>query len=530
MAIHLVWYRNDLRTNDHRPLSGAVDSARRQDGDGVLPVYIVDPSWFGRTSFGFDRVGPHRLKFLRQCLADLQDRIAALGGRMAVVPGRTVATLTELMRDLPVASLHLTEEVSPQEMVLQRRVVRAAEAAGVSVHIAPPAMLMPPESLPFEIKDTPEVFSKYRRIVEKDADHGVPIDAPERIPAIVPEHWSRVGDKPIEQIEALRGDEMPRDDRAAIEMTGGETAGLRRLEQYVWQTDSIATYKQTRNGMIGPDYSSKFSAWLAHGCLSARQIAAEVHRYESERTKNDSTYWMIFELLWRDYFALMTAKHGGRMFQVTGLRGEDLPWTEDADRFEAWTDGRTGFPLIDANMRELKLTGFMSNRGRQNVGSFLTKNLGINWLMGAEWFEKYLIDYDSCSNYGNWNYVAGVGNDARGFRFFNTIKQSRDYDPDGDYVRLWCPELQDVPTKFVHEPWKMQTAQQKRSSCIIGVDYPAPVVDLMKSADHNRQLYEQSVGHDPDDRSGGGKSGGRSGRHRGGGGHGGKRNRSRRRR
>jgi deoxyribodipyrimidine photo-lyase len=284
------------------------------------------------------------------------------------------------------------------------------------------------------------------------------------------------------------------DDRAVLRFKGGETAGLDRLDHYFWKGDRLRLYKETRNGMVGADYSSKFSPWLALGCLSPRYIYGQVQQYEDQRVRNDSTYWLIFELLWRDYFRFICAKHGNKIFYPSGLQGMPIPWKTDWERFDLWRTGQTGFPLIDANMRELAATGFMSNRGRQNVASFLTKNLGIDWRMGAEWFESLLIDYDVCSNWGNWNYTAGVGNDARGFRFFNILKQSKDYDRNGEYVKHWLPELVNIPAAKVHEPWKLQPVEQKRFSVRIGVDYPNPVVDLFQSAAANEKIYNAAIG------------------------------------
>ncbi|ESA36515.1 dash family [Leptolyngbya sp. Heron Island J] len=169
-----------------------------------------------------------------------------------------------------------------------------------------------------------------------------------------------------------------------------------------------------------------------------------------------------------------------------------IAWQEDWPRFQLWQAGKTGFPLVDANMRELAATGFMSNRGRQNVASFLTKNLGINWQMGAEWFESQLIDCDACSNWGNWNYAAGVGNDARGFRYFNILKQSSMYDPTGDYIRHWLPELMQIPEDKVHQPEKLTMEEQKRYQCQLGIDYPRPVVDFFKSIKSNERLYNSA--------------------------------------
>ena len=196
--------------------------------------------------------------------------------------------------------------------------------------------------------------------------------------------------------------------------------------------------------------------------------------------------------MWRDFFQFICAKHGDRIFYPSGLQNISIPWKEDWQRFELWQEGKTGFPLIDANMRELAATGFMSNRGRQNVASFLTKNLGINWILGAEWFESLLIDYDVCSNWGNWNYTAGVGNDARGFRYFNTMKQSRDYDRKGKYIKHWLPELASLPGDKVHDPGKLSIQEQKQFGVRLGVDYPRPVVNFFQSVKANEKVYNNA--------------------------------------
>ena len=227
------------------------------------------------------------------------------------------------------------------------------------------------------------------------------------------------------------------DQRAAIAFAGGETAGLQRLQHYVWDARCIASYKDTRNGLLGADYSSKFSPWLACGALSPRTIAAEIHRFEQQVTANDSTYWMIFELLWRDYFRFIALKPGNKIFHKRGLGSQTKRYRNDKKLFQRWCQGETGQAFVDANMRELFTTGFMSNRGRQNVASYLAHDLGIDWRWGAAWFESRLIDYDPCSNYGNWTYVAGVGNDPRQGRKFNVRGQAERYDPSGAYVKHW---------------------------------------------------------------------------------------------
>jgi len=217
---------------------------------------------------------------------------------------------------------------------------------------------------------------------------------------------------------------------------GGTLSALGHLENYFWNTKRLSYYKQTRNGLVGTHYSSKFSPWLANGSLSARMIYWEIMSYEREIEKNESTYWLIFELIWRDYFKYISLKHGHSFFHLGGILKKEYSWNTKPDFFLKWVEGKTAEPFVNANMIELKKTGFMSNRGRQNVASYFAKNMLMDWRMGAAYFEQQLIDYDVHSNWGNWMYVAGVGNDPRD-RKFNIKIQAERYDPKGQYQKLW---------------------------------------------------------------------------------------------
>lgn len=470
--------------HDHEPLYRAV-----QAGGQVFPVYCVDPRQFGQTSFGFPKTGAFRSQFLLQALADLRQSLQRVGSDLIIRHGKPEMVVPELAKQLAVTAVYYHTEVTSEELAVEAALEPALKSIGVKLQKFWGHTLYHPDDLPFDLKDTPEVFTTFRKQVEKNSSINPAFPAPTRLPPL-PE--MTVGEVPTLTTLGL---ELPEfDPRSVIKFQGGETAGRDRLSLYFWQQDHLKAYKETRNGMIGADYSSKFSPWLGLGCLSPRYIYEQVQEYETSRIKNDSTYWLIFELLWRDYFRLIGAKHGDRIFRRSGLQGIPIPWKEDWKRFDLWREGMTGFPLVDANMRELTATGFMSNRGRQNVASFLTKNLGINWQMGAEWFESWLIDYDVCSNWGNWNYTAGVGNDSRGFRFFNIVKQSKDYDPDGSYVKHWLPELANLPASKVHEPWKLLPVEQQRFGIRLGVDYPNPVVDLFKSAEENERIYNRAIG------------------------------------
>jgi deoxyribodipyrimidine photo-lyase len=465
----ILWYRNDLRLHDHEPLVKATES-----GAKVIPVYCFDDRQFGKSSFGFAKTGAFRAQFLLESVADLRRSLRSLGSELVVRSGLPELEVAKLAQELEASAVYFHQEVTPEETQVERALEKVLAQLNISIKTFWGQTLYHRNDLPFSVGELPEIFTNFRKQIEQSCKVQPMLPSPQRLAAL-PES---IDPGEIPTLEKF-GLTMPnKDSRQQIEFTGGETAGLDRVREYIWQRDRLKVYKETRNGMLEPDDSTKFSPWLAIGALSPRYLYWQVNEYEEKRVRNDSTYWLVFELLWRDYFRFVCAKHGSKLFRVEGLQGVKVPWKQDWPRFELWCAGETGFPLVDASMQELAATGFMSNRGRQNVGSFLTKNLGIDWRMGAEYFESLLIDYDVCSNWGNWNYTAGVGNDARGFRFFNITKQSKDYDPQGDYAKHWLPRL--------------------------GVDYPEPIVDLFQSAQSNERIYNAAFGivkREKDDRS-----------------------------
>jgi len=255
---------------------------------------------------------------------------------------------------------------------------------------------------------------------------------------------------------------------ATSEFKGGETEALKRLNYYLWESQKILTYKETRNGLLGFDYSSKFSPWLANGSLSPRKIYWEIKKFEQEVKSNQSTYWLVFELIWRDFFKFYALKFGNKMFHLSGTKDTEPKLSQDRETFDKWANGETGIPFIDANMSELNQTGFMSNRGRQNVASFLVKDLKIDWRMGAEYFESLLLDYDVPSNWGNWNYVSGVGSDPREGRYFNVLLQASRYDAKAKYVKHWISTFENFDSQEVFL-WSKGHYNPK-------IDYHKPVV------------------------------------------------------
>jgi deoxyribodipyrimidine photo-lyase len=491
----LIWYRHDLRLHDHEPLFRALQTA-----GCILPLYCFDNRQFGHTSFGFPKTGPYRTQFLLESVAALKRSLQTLGSDLIIRQGLPEQLIPEIAQALNIDAVYYYRLIGTEEIAVERSLQQNLAARNISTQQFWGHTLYPPDQLPFPIEELPELFTRFRQQLE--AHHAqnptlipAPFPAPGQLPPFptLPEGVN-LGQLP--ELTTLQKESSwvsPTGQTGLLQFRGGEEQGLQRVQDYIWRGDRLRAYKQTRNGMLRPDDSTKLSPWLALGCLSPRSLYQQIQEYEAQRVKNESTYWLVFELLWRDYFGFVGAKYGDRLFRRSGLRGISLPWQEDWQLFTRWQQGQTGFPLVDANMRELAATGFMSNRGRQNVASFLTKNLGMNWQMGAEWFESCLIDYDVCSNWGNWNYTAGIGNDARGFRFFNIIKQSKDYDSQGEYVRYWLPELADLPPAKIHEPWKLSAIEQKRYGVQLGVSYPQPIVDLFASAQANELLYQQAI-------------------------------------
>lgn len=423
----IVWFKTNLRLNDNECLLQAI-----AENDEIIPVYCLDDNHFKITDFGFEKTGSFRAQFLLESIKDLDNQLRLLGSGLMVVKGLPEIEIYKIAKQFGVQQVYAEREFVSEEIDTENNVEEALKKINCTIQTSNTRNLINDEDLSFTIDQTPDVFTIYRKLVEGKLIVRPVINQPEKIksPLITPFVW------PSSSTFGLK--EIIKDDRRAINFIGGATQAKERLRHYFYQTKSLATYKQTRNEMVGSDYSSKFSAWLALGCISPREIYFELKHFEQSFGANESTYWLFFELLWRDYFALAFKKYGKMFFLKSGIKG-NLPASSPNQNLslEKWINGKTGVDFIDANMIELKLTGFMSNRGRQNVASYLINDLKIDWRFGASYFEQQLIDYDVCSNWGNWAYLAGVGNDPRTNRCFNIEKQALTYDKDFTYRNLW---------------------------------------------------------------------------------------------
>ncbi|MFY7958225.1 MAG: DASH family cryptochrome [Flavobacterium macrobrachii] len=427
MKTSIVWFKTDLRLHDNETLIKAISQS-----DEIIPVYCFDESNFVTTEFGFKKTGSFRAQFLLESLIDLDRNLRAKGSGLLIIKGRPEVEIPKIVQQYKATKVFAKKEVSYEEKQIEAKVQEELFKLKCELKIFSTSTLYHAEDLPFSIKDIPDVFTNFRKKTEKDAIIRAAFDAPKEIksPEIEPLQ--------LPTLKELGLNFEPIDSRAVLQFKGGETKAIARLNHYFFETKCISEYKETRNGLVGANYSSKFSAWLALGCISPRFIYDELKKYETQFEANESTYWLVFELLWRDYFRFMMKKYNSKFFQQAGIQDKGIIVNKhNTHQLQEWIDGKTGVDFVDANMKELKLTGFMSNRGRQNVASYLCNDLKLDWRFGAAYFEQQLIDYDVCSNWGNWAYLAGVGNDPRGNRYFNINKQSTDYDKNKKYRDLW---------------------------------------------------------------------------------------------
>lgn len=427
MKRSIVWFKTDLRLEDNETLVKAIAQSNE-----IVPVYCFDEAQFQTTEFGFKKTGSFRAQFLLESLQDLENNLRALGSGLIIVKGKPEVTIPQIVLQYNASKVFAKREVAYEEKQTEQLLREALFKQRCEFETFSTSTLYHAQDLPFSIKDIPDVFTNFRKKTEKDATIRSIYQKPQNInsPKIPETIFPSLKDLDLEFIAI--------DSLAAIQFKGGESEANQRLHHYFFETQCISKYKETRNGLIGADYSSKFSAWLALGCISPRFIYHELKKYESEFGANESTYWLVFELLWRDFFRFMFKKHQSKMFLPSGIKSEkEIPKSVSDQFMENWINGGTGSDFIDANMIELKLTGFMSNRGRQNVASYFCNDLKLDWRYGAAYFEQQLIDYDECSNWGNWAYIAGVGNDPREDRYFNIEKQAAVYDKDKCYRNLW---------------------------------------------------------------------------------------------
>ncbi|RDI58148.1 DASH family cryptochrome [Flavobacterium glaciei] len=424
----LVWFRNDLRVHDNESVTNAI-----QENDSVIAVYCFDPRHFEKTRFGFKKTEKFRAKFLIESITALKRNLEKLNITLFVYHQKPEDLIPQIIAKNEISSVYLQEEWTSEEMEVLEN-VKSQVSDTVVFKATYNQFLFHPNAIPFAIEKIPNVFTQFRNQCEKSTK----VKPEFKVQPLSKENFV-TNETEIPSMETLGFTDFKTDSRTAFPFAGGEDEALKRIQNYFWETKKLSVYKLTRNGLIGTDFSSKFSPWLANGSISAKTIYWEIIKYEQQIGKNDSTYWLIFELIWRDYFKYVSMKNGNSIFKIGGILDKDYDWKTNSSAINKWINGDTHEPFVNANMIELQQTGWMSNRGRQNVGSYFSKNLLLDWRIGAAYFEAMLIDYDVHSNYGNWMYVSGVGNDPRD-RKFNIKLQAENYDGESKFQKLWLQQ------------------------------------------------------------------------------------------
>lgn len=452
----ILWFRHALRLDDNRLFHAAAELR------GPLRLVWILPSRLARiSSFGLPRIGPHRIRALSHALAGFRRDLERVGLKLDLLAGNPAVLIPGLIAEFGAGKgggQLVTESLPFPEEEAELAQVRSVLPADWSTVLVEQAPLIEPESLGFDPGAVRGSFTGFRKRVERTLHLRDPIPPPAGMGSRSAAHSADSGPDTgaigswigaeLAAIAAAAGEDLDAlgpyfqsgiaDPRSAMPDRWDESAARARLADYIHARRLVRRYKQTRNGLLGADYSSKLSAFLALGTLSPRRIMAELRSHEREHGANESTYWLFFELLWRDYFYYLLRNHGSALFQSRGLKPVSPPWQIQPEVIRDWMTGRTGEAFIDANMHELLATGYMSNRGRQNVASYLARDLGQHWRVGAEWFETMLVDYDPASNYGNWTYNTGVGTDPREDRYFDPRAQAEKYDSEKRYRLGWA--------------------------------------------------------------------------------------------
>ncbi len=458
----VLWFRRDLRLHDHPALHAAIEAGP------VAPLFVLDPALLrGRWA------SPNRTAFLLASLAALDADLRDRGARLHICIGRPTEEVPRFAATVGAGHVFVTRDYSPYARRRDAAVAAVLAAQGIALHARRGTLVHEPEAVLSASGRPLTVFTPFFRAWSA-IPRPVPLPPPGRIPLLDradPGHLPRLA----ELTPGAAADALP---------APGESAARARLERFL--AGPLAAYAETRD-RLDIAGTSRISQDLRFGLLSPLEVVAR-----AEATPVDAAKF-IAEVAWREFFHHILWHHPRVLREPFQQALAAIPWRNDPAAFSAWAAGRTGYPLVDAAMRELLATGYMHNRGRMVAASFLAKDLLLDWRLGEDHFMRHLVDGDPASNDGGWQWAASVGTDAQPyFRIFNPVSQSRRFDPAGAYLRRWVPQLRRVPDQFIHEPWTMPPDLQRAVGCVIGADYPAPIVDHHAARQRALLVFEQA--------------------------------------
>jgi deoxyribodipyrimidine photo-lyase len=410
---------------------------------------------------GFRKTGYQRYLYLKDTLQNLRESYQKIGGNLLILFGKPEELLPELIKTHQADKLIYQKEIMSEETSVESQLEIKLESTPCKITTIWGKTLYHLDDLPFEVKDIPLTSKAFRINTSKNAEPRAVFPTPTSMNFIQLDDY---GDISQELKIGFTEEELQTtyDEKA---FPAGETAALQRLQYYTFDSNLVETYKWTRNKSLGVDFSSKLSAYLALGSLSPRLVYFTVKDYETQIKRNISTWWLVFEVVWRDYFNFLGMREGNKVFFQSGYLNKKAVWTENYELFDRWKNGTTGIPFVDAHMKQLSHSGFMSNRGRVNTASFLSYDYQVDWRWGAAWFESLLIDHDVCSNWFNWN------TQALHIYYTNPVHQSLKYDKNADFISSELHYLNKLPKYNRHAPWLLSDSELEK----LGVeDYSRP--------------------------------------------------------
>jgi deoxyribodipyrimidine photo-lyase len=483
LIIH--WFRRDLRLHDNTALFRAAADA----SDGVVPVFIFDDAILGHPDCG----GPI-VQFMLGCLQALQENLRSAGGDLLLLRGKPLEQLRRLAKSCKASAIYFNKDYEPAAVERDEEVERVLGADGIRVAAFKDQVIFEEQEILSASNGTPyTVYSPYRRswmklLEERFGERGSPAVLAKPLLKF-PGDLGKIKTIAMPTVKSLGFASL-----AGIEIPAGEDAGVKMLEAFC--NSPIKKYKQTRNFPAIADGTSRLSPHLRFGTSSPRQaIAAALEaRKSGGHSFAEGVETWLGELIWREFYQQIIFNFPR---VATGAFRENLdafPWQKNDAWFDVWASGRTGFPIVDAGMRQLNQTGWMHNRLRMIVAMFLTKDLLIDYRLGERYFANHLIDFEIAQNNGGWQWSASTGTDAQPyFRIFNPASQSKTCDPKGEFIRRFVPELAKVPEKFIHSPHEMDEGLQQRVSCVIGRDYPPPMVQHDEARRKALEMFQKTA-------------------------------------
>ena len=468
MKIGLIWFKNDLRLHDNEVLCQGISQC-----DQLVLCYCVEKYQFQQLKLGFKKSDVNRFKFLEQSVKNLQKNLLEIGADLQITSDGAINDIPKLVEKYLITEVYAEEEYAPEELQIVKELKEILPNVNFNLYWG--KTLYHKNDIPFTIDKIPLTSKAYRIPVTKESEPRKIYESPSNIVQIL--------DVVKTKFPSFKDFNFTQEEYNAVNtfVFGGEDEAIKRLNYYTFETELLTGYRWTRNKSLGLDYSSKFSPYLALGCISPRYIYETVKEYENKIKKNASTWWLIFEIVWRDYFTFKQMRFGNQVFLTKGLKNKDLEFENNSEKFIRWQEGKTGIPFIDAHMRQLNQTGYMSNRGRVNCASYFVHDLKINWTWGASYFESRLIDYDVSANWLNWHMQAFE------IYYTNPVHQSLKY-KSNQYIAKWIPELSEISDDKIHAPWLFEGILEKSN-------YPKPI-EVYKKWSRSLNNIENSIKKD----------------------------------